>query len=264
VPDEREQAVAFLWATDLSAAEAATPVWVSDRHGVDCDARAWVITDRQRPLLWDANYLYVQHRGRADAEALVRAAVRTLGSADGARGGIVIAGASEGAQLDEPFAALGWRAGPLLLMAHRHPQHLAGAPGGRPVDDTEATPARRAVILDGGRGGESVADQILSRAALIARLTEGASYGAEHEGSVASSCVVLRRGSVAQLDDIGTAPAARGRGLGRAVVSVATQRARERAALVFLCADPLDWPRHLYARLGYEPVGYLHRFFPVF
>jgi ribosomal protein S18 acetylase RimI-like enzyme len=54
----------------------------------------------------------------------------------------------------------------------------------------------------------------------------------------------------------------RNRGLARAVVSLATARGRDQAELVFLCADAHDWPQHLYRRLGYEPIGLLHRFCP--
>jgi predicted N-acetyltransferase YhbS len=48
----------------------------------------------------------------------------------------------------------------------------------------------------------------------------------------------------------------RGRGVGRAVVLAAAAAARASGAdLVFLDADADDWPRLLYGRLGFDPVG---------
>jgi ribosomal protein S18 acetylase RimI-like enzyme len=260
-PGERERLVGFLSTTDRAVAGEVTSVPVTPADG---GARAWAITDAHRPLLWDANYLYVQERRGASAEALALAARRVLGRGGCASGGIVIAEGAEGDLLADDFAALGWRAAPLLLMVHRGTVRLPAGPAARAMSEEEARPARRAVILAESWASEEIADQILSRDALIARVLDGVSYGAEHEGAVASTCIVLRRGAIAQVDNVGTVPAARRRGLARAVASLATAQARQQAELVFLCADADDWPRHLYRQLGYEAVDVLHRFLPVF
>ena len=48
----------------------------------------------------------------------------------------------------------------------------------------------------------------------------------------------------------------RGRGLGSAVVLAAAASARTRGFdVVFLIADDADWPKDLYARLGFDPVS---------
>jgi hypothetical protein len=45
------------------------------------------------------------------------------------------------------------------------------------------------------------------------------------------------------------------------VVTTAVAAAREAGhELVFLLADDEDWPKHLYRKLGFEPVGYLWDF----
>jgi GNAT superfamily N-acetyltransferase len=68
---------------------------------------------------------------------------------------------------------------------------------------------------------------------------------------------------VAQLEDVFTAPEARGRGYGRAVVAHAAAVARAaRPELIFIIADDNDWPKELYAKIGFEPIGWtwsLHR-----
>jgi predicted GNAT family acetyltransferase len=61
---------------------------------------------------------------------------------------------------------------------------------------------------------------------------------------------------VAQIEDVETLEEFRGRGAARAVVLAAAAAARDvGAALVFLIADDEDWPKALYQRLGFDPVG---------
>jgi len=48
----------------------------------------------------------------------------------------------------------------------------------------------------------------------------------------------------------------RGRGLARAAVLAAVRAARGAGAdLVFLGADEEDWPKHMYAKLGFDEVS---------
>jgi GNAT superfamily N-acetyltransferase len=67
-----------------------------------------------------------------------------------------------------------------------------------------------------------------------------------------------RRGTEAQVEDVVCLAEHRGHGYGRAVVAAATRAAVEDGAeLVFIVADADDWPRELYGRLGYAPIGAL-------
>jgi predicted GNAT family acetyltransferase len=53
-----------------------------------------------------------------------------------------------------------------------------------------------------------------------------------------------------------TAEEHRRRGYGRAVVEAATRASLESGnELTFLVADDDDWPKEMYARIGYEPAG---------
>ncbi len=68
-------------------------------------------------------------------------------------------------------------------------------------------------------------------------------------------------GRTAQVEDVYTAPAARGRGFGRAVVSRAVELARDgEHDLIFISADDNDWPKQLYARIGFRPLGRMWQF----
>jgi GNAT superfamily N-acetyltransferase len=78
------------------------------------------------------------------------------------------------------------------------------------------------------------------------------------EGEVVAWARLWRRGDEAQVEDVVCLAEHRGRGYGRAVVVAATRAALDEGAeLVFIVADDEDWPKELYGRLGYEPVGAL-------
>lgn len=68
-------------------------------------------------------------------------------------------------------------------------------------------------------------------------------------------------GQTAQVEDVYTAPEARGRGFARALVSRAVELARDAGHdLVFIVADDADWPKLLYGRLGFRSAGRLWQF----
>ena len=61
---------------------------------------------------------------------------------------------------------------------------------------------------------------------------------------------------VAEVDDVATLEPYRGRGYASAVVLRAVEEALAAGnELVFLVADDEDWPKQLYGRLGFEPIG---------
>ena len=67
-------------------------------------------------------------------------------------------------------------------------------------------------------------------------------------------CRVYDDGRLAEIDAVGVLPAERGRGLGRALMEGVLERILP-GRTVFLVADEQDWPRHLYARLGFDVAG---------
>ncbi|MDP9393173.1 MAG: GNAT family N-acetyltransferase, partial [Actinomycetota bacterium] len=76
------------------------------------------------------------------------------------------------------------------------------------------------------------------------------------DGHVVSRADLYLRDGVAQVEEVATEPAARGRGLASALVVEAVRRARSAGAeLVFLVAEADDWPEKLYRRLGFSDVG---------
>jgi GNAT superfamily N-acetyltransferase len=66
------------------------------------------------------------------------------------------------------------------------------------------------------------------------------------------------RGAEAQVEDVICLAEYRGRGYGRAVVAAAARVALAKdPELLFIVADADDWPKELYARLGFAPAGEL-------
>jgi RimJ/RimL family protein N-acetyltransferase len=79
-------------------------------------------------------------------------------------------------------------------------------------------------------------------------------FAAIVDGEVAGWCELYFRDGVAQIEDVEVLEEFRGRGLGRAVVQHAVDTAWSQADIVFLEALADDWPRELYARLGFVAV----------
>ena len=81
------------------------------------------------------------------------------------------------------------------------------------------------------------------------------------EGEVVAAADLFSDGRTAQIEDVATLPEHRRRGYGRAVTERALAEAiAEGHEFVFLVADDDDWPKELYRRLGFEPVGCTYAF----
>jgi GNAT superfamily N-acetyltransferase len=86
------------------------------------------------------------------------------------------------------------------------------------------------------------------------------------DGEPAAITKLRSDGPTAWVEDVYTVPGARGHGHARALVSRAVDLATSTGhELVFILADDNDWPKDLYAKIGFRPVGTtmtLHRDLP--
>jgi ribosomal protein S18 acetylase RimI-like enzyme len=167
-----------------------------------------------------------------------------------------------GPDLEAAFRAAGWKVERDVLMV------LSG-PADRPADtgvvddagedevvemmrrwyaDDEPSPAEIDQLVDyGRRESRALGDRLL-----------GVRSG---DGRLVAITKLRSDGRTAQIEDVYTVPEARGRGFARALISRATELARERDHdLVFIVADDGDWPKLLYGRLGFRSVGFLWQF----
>jgi GNAT superfamily N-acetyltransferase len=103
---------------------------------------------------------------------------------------------------------------------------------------------------------------LLTRAQALMRAgTTAWGFAAGYGGGLQSMCTLfldpdLDGVRIAMVENVGTLPQYRERGLAKAAVSAAVAAAEDWGAeLITVPADADDWPQLLYHRLGFEPVG---------
>jgi len=166
-----------------------------------------------------------------------------------------------GTELAPGFRALGWSVQRLLVMVH----------GGTPPDEPivavreatweEVRPAMLETYIreDGNARGDAV---LLTDSHLVTRAATDVRYFvAERGGGIAGWCELYSGGVVGQIENVSTFTEHRGHGIARSVVTRALQESAAAGHdLHFLVADEDDWPKELYGKLGFEPVGRTYEF----
>jgi ribosomal protein S18 acetylase RimI-like enzyme len=145
---------------------------------------------------------------------------------------------------------LGWDRMAHLVMLHgREPDRRVDTSHVRRVPFDEIAPLR---LYD--YANRELGEQLNEAQRRIARAVDTHWLAALDGDRVAAWCHVRSAGGVAQIEDVNTLPEHRGRGHGRAVVQHALDEAARTHDLVYLEALEDDWPRHLYAKLGFEEI----------
>jgi GNAT superfamily N-acetyltransferase len=214
--------------------------------------------DDRFPKRWDSNFLWIERSlDGVDAEELVAEADRVLGGAGLEHRELAGMADADGERLAPGLAALGWETDHLVAMVHRREPDRWSDDLAEEVDLATARPA----LLELGRRqpwGKDDPDAVRSMADYRGVLVEtiGARFFAVTIGRrVASLCELYTGDGVGQIEDVSTFEEDRGRGYARAVVLAAVRAAREAGCdLLYLRADEADWPKHLYAKLGFDPV----------
>jgi len=208
------------------------------------------------PHVYWANMLWVSARGGVAADELMADADRVLSGF--AHRQIVVEHESLWRMLEDDFAAAGWTRDAILYMTHeRPPDRMPDLAAVREVGhddvavaeerflrdepDTATPQSRREVMQHNRRIGELLGERCF----------------ATYDGDAVTGYAKLRhRDGVAQVEDVAVAPERRGAGLGRLVTSAALAAGLAlEPELMFIVADEEDWPKQLYARLGFEPAG---------
>jgi ribosomal protein S18 acetylase RimI-like enzyme len=213
------------------------------------------------PRVYDQNLLRVE-RGfdELSVAALEQEAERLQGPAGLLHRKVVLPDEDAGERLSRAFAERSWRRARHVVMAHR-----GAAPGEplHPVRETRAPALRDARRRAFARDlGSSAATQVTAALELVARVVASSrAFVVESRGEVMSWCMLYEEGGVGEIDDVVTAVEHRRRGYGRAVVEAATRASLAAGnELTFLVADDDDWPKDLYERLGFEPIGRRYEF----
>jgi predicted GNAT family acetyltransferase len=101
-----------------------------------------------------------------------------------------------------------------------------------------------------------VVSMVMDADELMASSAGGRHFAVFASDELASVADLYSDGGTAQVEDVMTHPDFRGRGLASAVVLRAVEEALAAGSdFVFLVADDADWPKDLYSRLGFAPIG---------
>jgi ribosomal protein S18 acetylase RimI-like enzyme len=211
------------------------------------------------PLVWELNAVRAESHD-ADAGQLVEAAEEALGHVSHRK--LVVHDQEHGARLAPELSRSGWNVYRLLVMVRdRPPERGVEAGVGGEVDRATGARALAAFRREQPFGWQEEAVQQL--AAMDDRYSRAAHVRdfAAPLGEPAAACRLYTGDGLGQVDEVGTLERRRRRGYASAAVTAAAEAAAaDGCDPVFLLTDASDWPRHLYARLGFSPVGELYEF----
>ena len=157
------------------------------------------------------------------------------------------------------LAGRGWATEELLLMA----RPAGSISGGERAEVVEQRAVHgfwerswRQGLEEVGPELDRVVRQLVGREQLNDRVVAVTDLVVREEGSIVAAAQLRVDGATAAVESVLTDPAARGRGYGDDVLARALQLAEQAGCdLVVLEAAADDWPRHWYARRGFEVLG---------
>lgn len=238
---------------------------LAERLSTRVEPFAWgtAFLDDRHPLRYDSNVLWVgPSAARCDATSLAAEADRILGGAGLGHREILVERERDGERLTAGLRALGYERDDCEVMAlRREPDRTRDLSAVVEVDADEMVPATREMYRRApGTETEEVARALAEHKRALAEV--GARFFAVRAGGrVASTGDLYVHDGVAQIEDVQTLQEHRGRGMASAIVLRAAAEARALGCdLVFLVADARDWPRTLYARLGFDGIDRFHVF----
>jgi len=212
--------------------------------------------DERLPHVHWANMLWVTARGGVGVAELV-------GDADGILGGfahrqLVIEHEPLWRVLDDALVAAGWQRDAIVYMTHeRPPDRMPDVGAVREVGHDDLVAAEHRFLRDEpGAGTPEARRQVMAHNRRIGEYLGERCFAAFDGDEVCAYAKLRRRDGVAQVEDVVVLPGHRGAGLGRLVTSAALAAGLAgQPELLFIVADDEDWPKELYARLGFEPAG---------
>jgi predicted GNAT family acetyltransferase len=203
--------------------------------------------------MWVLNQLFVD--AEVTAPALAAALDDLYGHVRHRRSTTAVA--AVGAKLAPAFAAAGWQIQRNVLMALRRERDRPPAPGlAREVDEATLRAVEAKTTAEEGNRSPELVEELLDGRAAFSRAGHGRYFVGTVDGVDACHATLYSDGTIAQVEDVGTVAAFRGRGLARAVCCTAIDAALAAGhELVIIAADDEDWPKELYGRLGFDVIG---------
>jgi GNAT superfamily N-acetyltransferase len=213
------------------------------------------------PRRYDSNYLWIEDPAPGlEAATLDAEVAEALPSFEHRE--ITVNEDAAGSRMAPGFADLGYEATRLVVMAARRDADLEPAvpvadvsfEGGRPLFEEGM---RREPSVD----GEELMHSLVGWRRRLEDVVGARFFVGRVDGADAGACELYRHEGVAMIEDVFTLEEFRGRGVARAVVLAAVSAARAGGDdLVFLHAVSDSWPRTLYTKLGFDPIGHVWSF----
>jgi len=203
--------------------------------------------------IWSLNVLRAEQPGDATAEEIAAEADRVQAEL-GHRRVILPPGA---AVLEEGFRRLGWKPDHFLFMVYRGGGEPADTARVEEVEPRRLRRLREEIIREWQPDADKKTVSEMNAANLLqVKAANSRIFGIVEDGEVVSSAQLFSDGGTAQVEDVATLPAYRGRGHAKALVNRAVEEAvAGNHEFIFLVAEGHDWPKKLYNRLGFEEVG---------
>jgi ribosomal protein S18 acetylase RimI-like enzyme len=217
--------------------------------------------DEGLPRVYWANLLWVTAREGVAAAELVADADRILRAF--AHRQLVVEHESLWRTLEDDLVAAGYERDAILYMTHeRAPDRMLGLDAVREVGHDDIFAAEERFLRDEpGTAADDDRRQVMQQHRRIGELVDERCF-ATYDGDAVTAYAKLRhRDGVAQVEDVAVLPEHRGAGLGRLVTSAALAAGLAlEPEVLFIVADEEDWPKELYARLGFVPAGRIRGF----
>jgi ribosomal protein S18 acetylase RimI-like enzyme len=211
------------------------------------------------PLVWSANWVLIEQAGMS-AREIEAVADEVIGGAGMAHRSVLVDDFEEAFALAPEFASLGWKLERGVWMAWRREPEREPETEVEEVGQNQLETLRRELIRDGlpikGEQTAETVSQLLGWDRMLGAVGGDRWFMARADGKPVSCCRLLVHDGIGQVEDVGTLPAARDRGLGRAVTLAAARASvADGNELTYLGALADDWPRLMYNRLGFDEIG---------
>ncbi len=211
------------------------------------------------PLRHDSNYLFIGPLPpNVGAREIAAHAEALQGAAGLSHRSLLFRRSSDGDRLAPELHALGWTKFEGVVMRLKQPVELEAPAsscfGAEAVDFEQLRAVREQQILTYPWATAEVARQLAGARQFSPVPVRH--FTVRQAGIPVAWVDLILEGDTAQVEELATVAAARGRGHARTLMRHAIAQARASGAeFVFLCADAVDWPRHFYSRLGFESIG---------
>ena len=188
---------------------------------------------------------------------------RILGAAGLTHRKVELVDEEAGDRLEPEFRELGWQVEcDVIMVARRDPD--------RDVDTSivDEVPIEELVPVwsfgwqtDPRVQDDDVVRQLVENRRVMAAAVDTRFFAGRVDGEIGSYCELYSEPRIGQIEDVFTLERFRKRGLARATVTRALDASREAGHdLTFLIADRDDWPKELYAKLGFDEIGRIWEF----